>query len=258
MADRGTKIALASAVMVCAVGGSAMFLRSGKPVDPEFIASDDLELPLRRVELPRVDQLQTTSHLLGVIETVGEAGATQRPLPTKAIPAITREQVQVGELPPPKSWQAEAPDASSFAADGVVVHRVREGETLSSIARRYLGSSDRYAELFAANRQILADPNQLKVGMQLVIPPTAAAADARPAASPLGGGLVPITPGSWQRGKTIAASPRHYRVRADETLVDVAKQFYGDGTRFLEIYEANRDVLASPDQLHEGLMLVIP
>jgi nucleoid-associated protein YgaU len=94
--------------------------------------------------------------------------------------------------------------------------------------------------------------------MVLVIPPAVANPREYSDEKPAGGSLVPITPGSWKRGQTTESSPRNYRVRSEDTLVDIAKQFYGDGTRFQELFDANRDVLASPDQLREGLMLVIP
>ena len=50
-------------------------------------------------------------------------------------------------------------------------HRVRDGDTLRSIAKRYLGSEDRYMELFEANRpDILQDAELLPLGEEIVIP----------------------------------------------------------------------------------------
>ena len=49
-------------------------------------------------------------------------------------------------------------------------HRVKKGDTLSALATRYLGSGTRFRDLFEANREILNDPNDLRVGMELVIP----------------------------------------------------------------------------------------
>ncbi len=47
-------------------------------------------------------------------------------------------------------------------------HVVREGETLGTIARHWLGDASRAAELATANR--LADPNRVAVGQRLIIP----------------------------------------------------------------------------------------
>ncbi len=49
-------------------------------------------------------------------------------------------------------------------------HTVSDGETLSSIAGKYLGSQARYQEVFQANRDQLKSPNDLKIGMKLTIP----------------------------------------------------------------------------------------
>ena len=45
-----------------------------------------------------------------------------------------------------------------------------------------------------------------------------------------------------------------------ETLWDIAgyKEIYGDSTKWKLIYEANRDILNSPDSLKPGQMLIIP
>jgi len=48
---------------------------------------------------------------------------------------------------------------------------VKAGDTLTGIATRLLGSSSRYSELFHANQDILSSPNDLKIGMELRVPP---------------------------------------------------------------------------------------
>lgn len=50
-------------------------------------------------------------------------------------------------------------------------HRVVSGDTLSGLAERYLGSHRRFDEIFAANRDQLRNPDDLKLGMILEIPP---------------------------------------------------------------------------------------
>jgi nucleoid-associated protein YgaU len=49
-------------------------------------------------------------------------------------------------------------------------HVVREGETLSEIAAATLGSSRRWPELVAANRDRIADPDRVMPGTELRIP----------------------------------------------------------------------------------------
>jgi nucleoid-associated protein YgaU len=95
--------------------------------------------------------------------------------------------------------QQQAPVASSPA--GVIVeppqlpqavkkgrhHKIRDGDTLESLALRYLDDEGRANEIFAANRTILNDPTLLPIGAQLTIPD-----EDRPATSPASTELVPL------------------------------------------------------------------
>ena len=49
-------------------------------------------------------------------------------------------------------------------------HKVRDGDTLQSIATRYLGSESRYLEIYDLNRDILIAPDILPIGLELRIP----------------------------------------------------------------------------------------
>ena len=49
-------------------------------------------------------------------------------------------------------------------------HVVKKGETLSKIAEQYYGDANLYMNIFEANRNILKDPNLIKIGQKLRIP----------------------------------------------------------------------------------------
>ncbi len=49
-------------------------------------------------------------------------------------------------------------------------HTVAMGETLTQIARRYYGNSERWTEILEANKALIKDPRALSVGMKLRIP----------------------------------------------------------------------------------------
>lgn len=49
-------------------------------------------------------------------------------------------------------------------------YTVKSGDTLSAIAKRFLGSANRYMEIFNANKDQLSDPDKIKVGQTLTIP----------------------------------------------------------------------------------------
>jgi len=52
-----------------------------------------------------------------------------------------------------------------------VLHVVVSGDTLRSIAARYLGDETQWPRVYEANREIIADPERLVVGQTLQIPP---------------------------------------------------------------------------------------
>lgn len=52
-----------------------------------------------------------------------------------------------------------------------VTYTVQSGDTLAKIAREYYGNDGHYMRIFEANRDQLDDPDQLKAGQTLKIPP---------------------------------------------------------------------------------------
>ena len=62
------------------------------------------------------------------------------------------------------------PSRGQAASGGRRIYVVQQGDTLSEIAQAELGSTERTDDLFLANRDLLASPDQLKVGMHLRIP----------------------------------------------------------------------------------------
>ncbi|WP_349946558.1 bifunctional UDP-sugar hydrolase/5'-nucleotidase [Lacrimispora sp. BS-2] len=56
------------------------------------------------------------------------------------------------------------------AGAGTSAYTVKNGDSLSRIAKRELGSYNRWNEIYEANRDKIKDPNVLAVGIQLVIP----------------------------------------------------------------------------------------
>jgi nucleoid-associated protein YgaU len=49
-------------------------------------------------------------------------------------------------------------------------YTVKSGDTLSKIAKEYLGDANAYMDIFNANRDQLTDPNSIKPGQVLKIP----------------------------------------------------------------------------------------
>ncbi|MCX7885775.1 MAG: LysM peptidoglycan-binding domain-containing protein [Verrucomicrobiae bacterium] len=62
------------------------------------------------------------------------------------------------------------PSPTTPAATKPRVHVVAKGDTLHSIAMRYYGTRAAWEKIYQANRDILPNKDQLKIGQQLVIP----------------------------------------------------------------------------------------
>ena len=49
-------------------------------------------------------------------------------------------------------------------------YTVAAGDSLSKIAKQYYGNVNQYMKIYEANRNVLSDPNVVKIGQVLVIP----------------------------------------------------------------------------------------
>lgn len=84
----------------------------------------------------------------------------------------------VGGIPGPASMTGAAGQAGAdpyrsagHGATGGQTYTVEPGDTLSKISRQFYGDADEYMRIFYANRSQLSDPDRIKVGQQLLIPP---------------------------------------------------------------------------------------
>jgi nucleoid-associated protein YgaU len=68
-------------------------------------------------------------------------------------------------------WENEiVANIKAQRSDVYGVHTVTAGETLSKIAKSYLGDAGRYMEIVKANSDTVTDPDKIKVGQRLNIP----------------------------------------------------------------------------------------
>ncbi|HVX63118.1 MAG TPA: LysM peptidoglycan-binding domain-containing protein [Pirellulales bacterium] len=265
--QRGAKIALASAIVLSGWVGASLFRKP--PPGPEENSPQKSDRPSLRLPMDEPG----SARLSGQIEPVEEPA---KPPAAVAEPTFEAEPLDSGHSrrkTMPSTWEravaSETPEPSlgpaAPAASRFQLHRIRDGDTLSSLARDYLGSSKRFMEIYEANLDRLSSPDLLPIGNELKIPPADAPPDPPPAKSIASDAIISpplasIPPGSIRRspGPAAPSTVRTYRVRAGDTLATIARHFYGDGERYLEIYEANREQLKKPSDLCEGVLLTIP
>ena len=121
---------------------------------------------------------------------------------------------------------------------------VRSGDTLGELAARHLGATRYWGALLEANRNQLDDEFDLQPGMVLKLP------GQRPA---------PSAPAQTSTMRTaIPPDARRYTVEEGDTLWRIASKRLGDGNRYYDIYEANRNRITDLDELTVGQTLVLP
>lgn len=164
--------------------------------------------------------------------------------------------------PPPPLLDADAPPplAVAWSANGLApraratvampagetsTYVVRDGDDLTGIALKVYGHAGGAQAIWSVNRDRLADPTVLPIGLELRIPP----AWSVPAVQQHAGAGQVIEPGR---------RPAKVRVAQGETLETLALRFYGDRSLATRLYEANRDVLRSPTLLVAGMELRLP
>jgi nucleoid-associated protein YgaU len=152
-------------------------------------------------------------------------------------------------------------------------HKIIDGDTLTAIANRYLGSEERYLDLFEHNRDVLTHPELLPIGKELRIPPPGfvrAAEPPRPSQSSNLTEVAPVPgPSDFRRlpqprstqpalATTDRAAQQTYVVQAHDTLGLIARKVYGDIARQSELLAANRQQLRTPQDLRPGMTLIVP
>lgn len=55
-----------------------------------------------------------------------------------------------------------------------------------------------------------------------------------------------------------SSSGRKYTTKSGDSLWSIAKKFYGDGSQYMKIYEANRNVITNPVVVWAGVVITIP
>ena len=68
-------------------------------------------------------------------------------------------------------WQTElSADIQVKSTDIYGVYTVKKGDTLSGIAKSLFGDPMRYSEIFNLNKDVLTNPDLIKVGQKLKLP----------------------------------------------------------------------------------------
>ncbi len=169
------------------------------------------------------------------------AGRAQAPPAPPASASVVVLPPPARDLRPATPAAVAAPPAPRFEEV-----TVGPGDNLSRLASRHLGDPKRFGELYEANRDRLASADDVRIGMKLRVP----VADDAPAAAP--------SPAAARPASTSVAGVARYTVQPNDSLSRIAGEVLGDPNRWEELYQANRDLLDSPNQVKVGQQLRVP
>ena len=176
-------------------------------------------------------------------KTTGTTGHVQTPQTAEDVAIFVSKQLKERESTQDE-YHEPTGSMDRLAKSGLIL-TVEAGQTLGELAAKHLGSSKYWPQLLAANRDQMSEPRQLREGMKLRIPTVQIEQSVKRV-------------GHLDRQATGANPKFHYKVRAGDTLYGIARRRLGNGDRWQQIYEVNKQVLASPSQLRVGQILAIP
>src|SRR4051794_11188320 len=110
------------------------------------------------------DERDGKLHFHGTVPTQDEANKIWDAI--KTIP--TWQSEVVADI---KATTGGASAGAAGSAAGGSTYTVKSGDTLSKIAKETLGESGKYMAIFNANKDQLTDPDKIKPGQVLKIPP---------------------------------------------------------------------------------------
>jgi nucleoid-associated protein YgaU len=212
-----------------------------------------------------VQAADSQTHGAGTSATpiVPDPAAKSATAPTKdAMPQTT---LSVAVTPPPPVLEPAIPPGSILkTADGLSsayesdlkFYTWQSGDTYPNLSQRFYGDMSHVAMLKRVNEghsDVQPGDRVLVPIYDLDAPRKSTVVDTQVAAPPpLAQPVVPTT-------KTApAGGPKSHVVKEGESLWKISKAELGSGARWKEIFDANRDVLSSPEAVHTGQTLRIP
>lgn len=184
MTQRGGKTFLAVGVLLAGTVAAMLFRHPPTP-SPAPVEQANSSLLLRKEVGPAPD-VRVADRPTVRIESPLEPRNVPIPPPANRLPADPEPAPELAKTYPGSGTLTGEPadrDANNQSpalprnAAAARTHKIVDGDTLSALALRYLGRSDRYLEIFEANKDVLSNPGLLPIGAVLKIPAAASQTD---------------------------------------------------------------------------------
>lgn len=160
---------------------------------------------------------------------------------------------------PPLSGIGTTPRNSATRNDRPRVHTVQPGENYWSISRKFYGTPRFNLALAASNSQRIPDPRKMRPGMKVLIPSIGAMRSTYPKLCPKDLATGEVATSGQKEGFSIDQSGNAwFVVGSDDTLGSIAQKHLGRASRWIQVYQLNRQSVPDPNKLPIGTKLRLP
>ncbi|MBN4058978.1 LysM peptidoglycan-binding domain-containing protein [bacterium AH-315-J04] len=139
-------------------------------------------------------------------------------------------------------------------------YEVKSGDTLYKIAARQMGKSSRrnVNAIFDANRATMSSPDELKVGMKIVIPSMPAQQTSRRSANAPQSMVAASNNNHRPVPARLTPRFRWYQIKQNDRYINIARNELGDAKRWQEIHDLNKRNFPDPDKIRAGVRIKLP
>lgn len=229
-------------------------LSSDNPLDKENAAK------LGEKPAAKAEATDGTSTLLSVNVQPTAPAATPEAAPVAAPVAVPPAAPAV-TLPAGSLLKTSEGLSASFD-DKRLFYTWQQGDGWVKLAERLYGNGAKFSLLKNANE----GRDDIQPGEKILVPifdvetmaaaPEQAAPSAQPAAQPAAKPAAKSTKGA--KKEALMTGGKIHEVKKGESLWKIAKSELGDGNRWKEIYELNKDQMKSPEAVRLGMKLKLP
>ncbi len=183
-----------------------------------------------------------------------------------ATPTANELQARYPQLLAAAGTQDVVQDPQSLGLPGDI-YVAHSGDNFWEISKRLYGDGKYFRALEQHNSVIVNDPQKLKPGMKLAAPKAAWLHAKYPqlvgSAAPAVQELRRAQPDRYQPDEPAGffvgpGQQPMYRVGTRDTLSEIAQSYLGRSSRWIQIYQMNRDVLTDGNALNVGTVLKLP
>ncbi len=145
---------------------------------------------------------------------------------------------------------------------------VQQNDTFWTISKKVYGTARYFQALALYNKSRIPDPRRMRPGMTIEVPPPQVLESRFPELVPRAGSRTGRSTGRSSPASTASSQPAGfflgpsgeplYRVGPEDTLSEIAQRHLGRASRWIQIFELNRDKLQNPNDLKIGTVLRLP